>query len=200
VRLFIILILALFATQASASKSQVDCGKFHYDDEELITTDNAIAACTAAIAENVNDSRAYATRANAYLKKNNLDAALADFDKYIALKPNDSNGYDGRAEVFHRKGNLDKAIADISRSILLADAEAKQIDPTDKGFPLGYSERAKLYEEKGDREHAIADYKKVLEIDPIDKESFNKLKSFGVKIIKSPSGWGMEVYKEPEFQ
>lgn len=185
---------------ADALRAQVDCGKFHYDDEEKITTDNALAACTRAINENAKDDQAYATRANIFLKKNNLDGALSDFNQYILLKPKNADGYSGRAEVYHRKGNLDKAIADVSRYIEISDADSKEIDPNDKGFPLGYSQRAELYEAKGDRDHAIADYKKVLELDPIDQEAFQKLKSYGIKIIEAPNGWGMEVYKEPKFQ
>src|SRR5262249_12876252 len=50
---------------------------------------------------------ALANRALAYARKNQTDAAMADYETSIRLMPDFWPGYSGRGSIFERKGDLD---------------------------------------------------------------------------------------------
>jgi tetratricopeptide (TPR) repeat protein len=61
----------------------------------------------------------YLKRGGDYLKKNELDYALADFNTLIRLDPNYAQAYNGRGQVYQKKGALEKALTDFDRALRL---------------------------------------------------------------------------------
>jgi tetratricopeptide (TPR) repeat protein len=88
----------------------------------------------------------YINRGTAYLLKDDLDRALADFTHAITRRPDRAVVYFNRAAVYFRKHDYDRALADLNKTIKL------QPD-----FALAYTKRGVVYYHKGDTERALAD-------------------------------------------
>jgi tetratricopeptide (TPR) repeat protein len=98
---------------------------------------------------------AYNNRGSGYIKKGQLDRAIADYDKAIKLDPDVAMAYYNRGETYGKKGELDRAIADYDKAIAL--------DPNDAD---AYNNRGLIYARKGEGDPAIADYDKAIKLDP----------------------------------
>ena len=100
-------------------------------------------------APNPDDPRAYINRGIAYARQDNLDMAMADFNKAIALNPNDAEAYNYRGKAYMSAKNFDNAIEDFSRAIAL--------NPDNPTF---YHNRGMVFQEAGDENSATADFLK----------------------------------------
>jgi tetratricopeptide (TPR) repeat protein len=74
--------------------------------------DDAIAECNGVIAKQPKYQFALNNRADAYMGKGNLDAALKDLNAILNLNPNNVRARVARGELFERRRNLDQARGD----------------------------------------------------------------------------------------
>ena len=114
---------------ANACQFQVDVNRI------ISTSDRIIATCSQTISfEQSNEqsnlpsspevvaavrktlTATYALRGLSYLRKGNLDNAIADLSEAIRLDPNNASVYCDRSHAYERKGNLNKAKADIEQA------------------------------------------------------------------------------------
>jgi tetratricopeptide (TPR) repeat protein len=123
--------------------------------------DRVIRSCTTIIQSDRLSSRpaallsAYVFRAVAFGGYQQLDLAIADFDKAVTLQPaNIDTRYNG-AVALERKGEFDQALNDLAKVI-----EAR---PDDQN---GLFERGYVYLKKGEYDRAIDDFDKVLRMNP----------------------------------
>lgn len=144
--------------------------------KDSATADQRIQGCTAAINSGRFQGKAlglaYRLRAYAelYLKRNESDEALRDYDAAIKLDPTDPSSYYGRADIYkvkafqasgpQRKQYIDFAIRDFSENIRLSA----------KPHPLDYINRSNAYSLDGDNDRAAKDLGQALRLDPSDKE------------------------------
>jgi tetratricopeptide (TPR) repeat protein len=123
--------------------------------------DRVIRSCTALIQSHQFDNRpdvllvSYVFRATAFGSYQQLDLALADFDKAVALQPANIDTRYNRAVALERKGEFDQALLDLAKVI-----EAR---PNDLN---GLYERGYVYLKKGEYDRAIADFDQLLRINP----------------------------------
>ena len=89
-------------------------------------------------------------RGNEYLDQDDLDRAIAEFDKAIQLNPNLTGAYHNRGYAFGMKGDLDRAISDLDKAI--------QLDPN---YALAYSNRWLAYAQIGVRNAGVSAMLKV---------------------------------------
>jgi tetratricopeptide (TPR) repeat protein len=123
--------------------------------------DRVIRSCTAIIQSHQFDNRpdvvhlGYAFRAIAFGGYQQLDLAIADFDKAVALQPANIDTRFNRAVTLEQKGEYDQALNDLAKVI-----EAR---PNDLN---GFYERGYVYLKKGEYGRAIDDFDQVLRINP----------------------------------
>jgi tetratricopeptide (TPR) repeat protein len=73
-----------------------------------------------AIKFNPNDEAAYFSRGNAYIRKDEIEKAIADYTRAIEINPQYSDAYYNRGTIYGKeKGMHEKAISDFSRAIEL---------------------------------------------------------------------------------
>ena len=123
--------------------------------------DRVIRSCTAIIQSHQFDNRpdllhlAYVFRAAAFGEYQQLDLAIADFDKAVALQPADIDTRYNRAVALERKGEFDRALVDLAKVI---EARPKDLN--------GLYERGYVYLKKGEYDRAIGDFDELLRINP----------------------------------
>jgi tetratricopeptide (TPR) repeat protein len=123
--------------------------------------DRVIRYCTAIIQSHQFDNRpdvlhlGYVFRAAAFGNYQQLDLAIADFDKAVALQPANIDTRYNRAVALERKGEFDQALVDLAKVIA-----ARPKDPN------GLYERGYVYLKKGEYDRAIADFDELLRINP----------------------------------
>ena len=100
-------------------------------------------------------SLAYLNRGLAKKSNNDIQGALADYNKAITLNPADHKAFLNRGNINFNASKWDEAIADYDRSISLNDQNAKS-----------FSSRGAAYGSKGNYQQAIQDITKALELDP----------------------------------
>ena len=138
-----------------------------------------------------------------HVARQELDAAVADFDRAISLRPEFAFAYLSRGVAARRSGNLDRAVADFDHAIALApgmaDAFAARGDAfrakgdLDKAIldftraiaitPKAskyFSGRGDVFSAKGDLDRAIADYDQALALAPDDRH-IRDMKAFALK-------------------
>ncbi len=86
---------------------------------------------TRAIEADPHNPRPYFLRGNAYLDRDEFDAAIADYSKAIALDPADAVAYNNRGIAYRNKRDPDRAIEDYSKAV--------EINP---GYRDAYNNRA----------------------------------------------------------
>ncbi|NEP46249.1 MAG: tetratricopeptide repeat protein, partial [Okeania sp. SIO2H7] len=97
----------------------------------------------------------WSNRGNIKVAQNQLEAALADYEKAIELAPYAPDPYLNRGIVYERLEDWEKAIADYNRVL--------EIDPEDA---IAYNNRGNAEGGNGEWERAIADYQKAFELVP----------------------------------
>ena len=130
-------------------------------------------------------ARAYNNRGNAYAKNNNLEAALADYNKAIGLDPEYGDAYFSRATVYLRKKNPDPAIADFNKALEIYDTTPEVESLT----VHSYNNRAGAYEQKGDLDRALADYSKAIEMSPGYAAAYNNRAVLYLKRQEYANSW-----------
>lgn len=88
-------------------------------------------------------------------KKENFDAAIANFDKALALNPNYAEAYNSRGEARSRLRDYEGAIKDYNQAITL-----------DPKLAIAYSNRGASYHRSGKYKEAIKDYGQSIALDP----------------------------------
>ena len=120
--------------------------------------DPAIAACTRVIAAKASSTAelvlAHNFRGMQFLKKDDFDGALADFDKASKLDPNSAVPHSSMGTLYLRKGDYEAAIAAVSEAIRLGPRASD------------YSLRGDIYLKKGQHDLAVKDYNSAIEINP----------------------------------
>jgi tetratricopeptide (TPR) repeat protein len=84
-----------------------------------------------------------------------LDGAMADYDRALQLKPDLDRVYNNRGEIKRVRGDLDGAIQDYDKAIQLR-----------KDFAAAYNNRCEAKFQKGDMEGALEDFDKAVKLDP----------------------------------
>jgi tetratricopeptide (TPR) repeat protein len=153
----------------------------------------AAAACDRAIASGKfgggDLAGLYYVRGVEHAKKNEADAALADYSRAIELDPKLPRVFNDRGSLYGGKGEFDLAIKDFDRVIELDPSNApafnnrgltyknkgdydRAIQDLDQAirlapnYLLAYWNRGDAYRKKADRDHAVADYQKALSLNP----------------------------------
>ena len=129
----------------------------------VILFDQAIDYITGQIRANPGDWAKYVWRANVWLKRNEFDTAIADYNEAIRLNPGSAGvAHQGRGRAWRNKKDYDKAIADCN--------EAIRLDP---GHALAYYTRGVVWSDKKDYDKAIADYNEAIRLDPGFARAYN---------------------------
>ena len=116
--------------------------------------EDAVTAITRAI-ELTPRSAFYANRGNFYVKQDELDKALDDYNRAIEINPNSASGYVGRGVVYRERDELDKALDNYDRAIEIAPNHAN-----------AFNNRGNVYHKQGELELALDDYDRAIEIAP----------------------------------
>jgi tetratricopeptide (TPR) repeat protein len=123
--------------------------------------DRVIRSCTAIIQSHQFDNRpdvlhvGYVFRAAAFGNYQQLDLAIADFDKAVALQPANIDTRYNRAVALERKGDFDQALVDLAKVV---EARPKDLN--------GLYERGYVYLKKSEYDLAIRDFDELLRINP----------------------------------
>ncbi|UII26292.1 tetratricopeptide repeat protein [Fulvivirga maritima] len=122
----------------------------------------AIEKYSHALSINPGQAEALYNRAKCYVKLQQVEKALQDFDTLIEHHNSVAFYYSERAVVRHLNKQNDKAMEDLDKAV--------ELEP-DK--PFRYSSRAFIKEKMGDLQGALADYEKTISLDPEDAIAFN---------------------------
>ena len=95
----------------------------------------------------------YYNRADAWLKKDDYNKAIADYNKAIEIDPNYAAAYNNRAIIWRKKGEYNKAIADHNKAV--------ELNPN---YAEAYHNRGFAYLELGNHEEAVTDFNQCLKI------------------------------------
>jgi len=124
-----------------------------------------IASCTALIQsgeESASDLVSdFVNRGNARLDRQEIDAAIADYDEVLRHDPTYAVGWYDRGTAFRMKKDYDKAIADYGRAIAL-----------DPKYEDAFVNRGVAHAAKGETDRAIADYTTALLLDASDVAAY----------------------------
>lgn len=143
-------------------------GLARYESEDY---DGAIDRFTTAIAQSdvpdqmVSPADIYIYRGNAYYYKagvNDIDRAIADFNKAIEIKPDDAYAYGNRGTLHYYKGEYDRAIVDFDQALKLTPDHV-----------VIYINRGAAYYNKGEYDRAIADHDKAIKLKPDFAAAYN---------------------------
>lgn len=115
---------------------------------------NGVTLWTEVIRHYPSLERAYVNRADAYLRKGELNLAMSDIEKALNLNPRYARGYGLRGAIFKMNRQYDKAMKDFDRAISL---DPERIDT--------YLNRGRLFAQKNDFSPALDDFKKVLSME-----------------------------------
>jgi lipoprotein NlpI len=125
----------------------------------VMTADERLAACTAAIEAAAGDWRslaaAYAVRARVYLARKDFDHAIADYSQIIKYDPQNRYVYAHRGRAYAYNEDFDRAIADFGEEI--------RIEPTNEAV---YVDRAVAYHRSGRISSAMSDYDHAIGLNP----------------------------------
>jgi tetratricopeptide (TPR) repeat protein len=97
----------------------------------------------------------YFYRGNAYISKNEMDRAVADYDQAIKIKPDFAPAYQNRGAVYLTKSDTTRAISDYDRAITIRPESAES-----------YNNRGVAYSINKDLDRAIADYDQAVKLQP----------------------------------
>ena len=124
-----------------------------------ISLDLQISGCTALIASGALVSQglvvAHNIRGNAYLKKNEYDRAIQDFDESVRINPNYAKAFNNRGVAHQRKGEYERAIENFDEAIRL-----------DSDYAIAFANRANAHQKTGEYGRAAQDYSEVIRLQP----------------------------------
>ncbi len=123
--------------------------------------DEALAAFTAAIKADPNNTDAYWGRALVYESKGDYNSAIADYTAMIKSNPTNARAYFLRGTVYFYKGDYNSAIADYTATIGIAPDAVP-----------AYGYRGETYYASGHLTESLADFQKYFSFHP---NSANKL-------------------------
>jgi tetratricopeptide (TPR) repeat protein len=130
--------------------------------------EQAIRACSEAIALDPGDAVSHLNRAYEYLQKGDHARSFADYTRAIEIDPARWDALQGRAWALFKSGRPAAALAD-AEAALKIKADASQALDT----------RGHILEALGRREEAIADFRRALAIEPRLSGSREGLKRLG---------------------
>jgi curved DNA-binding protein CbpA/Tfp pilus assembly protein PilF len=131
----------------------------------------------------------YRESAIEWIRKGDLDRAIADLERAIELAPGDAKAYRQRGNAWGLKGDVDRALSDYDRALRLAPNDSavfhdrglmwqrnKELDKAlvdlDRAVrmsftdPEVYSDRGAVWFEKGRYDRALADLDQAIKINP----------------------------------
>ena len=123
--------------------------------------ENSVELLSTSIENDPDFKLAYASRGSAYMRLNEIKAAIADFDKAIELDDTYSRGYHLRGLAREKLGENDLAKADFDRAI--------ELDPE---YGAAYYSRATLLTKMGQEELAVDDMEMVTHLTNRNLEEF----------------------------
>ena len=147
--------LAFTALPARADDRQVclSIGTDDYKKEGYLK--RGLAACDRAIKSGDFSGKTLATyyrqRADWKARMDDLNGAMADFNKSIELNKDDHESFDYRGDLWVKMGNDERALADYE--------QANRLKPT---YAASYFSRGEIFRKRGDKEQAIAEYEKAI--------------------------------------
>ena len=113
------------------------------------SADQKIAACTAVIQSGHYSGKSLAlvfnNRANGYLRKEDFDRAMADYDQALKLDANYALAYNNRGEVYFLRKNYDRAIADFDQAIRIDPQPPVTADDRGRTGTNVYNNRGYVY-------------------------------------------------------
>lgn len=118
----------------------------------------AVRDFSAAIKLNERFADAYRGRALAFQELNQLDSALADFDRAIALDPNDHLAYAQRGALHADDGEYGKAVQDFTKVLLIVSAPYSKEAERTRGN--AHVLRGEAYLAQGMYDKALKDHKR----------------------------------------
>src|SRR5215467_9465910 len=116
-------LVAIAASSAARAEDKHDCLE-HKDDNVRIQ------GCSALILHDPRDAVAFHNRGLAYVAKDDIDRAIADYTRAIELNPNYGPAFEARGRAYARKGDYIRAIADVTRASELAPKVADVVKTT----------------------------------------------------------------------
>ncbi len=126
-----------------------------------------IGACSAILERDPRVAEAYYNRGVSRMQLNQLEGALADFNKAIEINPKDPDAWNNRGLIYSRLGKPGDAVSDFSRAVELDDLYGK-----------AYCNRGLVYLKLGRTAEAEEDLKKAARLGV--KEAEDYLKSKGI--------------------
>ena len=124
-----------------------------------ISLDLQISGCTALIESGAlmqqGLATAYNIRGNVYVKKNEYDRAIHDYDESISINPNYAKAFNNRGIAHQKKGEYERAIENFN--------EAIRLDPN---YAVAVANRATTYQKNGEYDRAVQDYDEVIRLQP----------------------------------
>jgi len=103
------------------------------------------------------DVYVYLGRASAYLAKEDIDGAIADYGRVLLIHPDNVHAYVGRGFAYNVKGESERAIADCNRAIEIS---------RERG--LGQFCRGHVHIANGNIELALADFNQAIQLNSRD--------------------------------
>lgn len=125
--------------------------------------EEALAAFSAAIAQDPTYANAYSNRAAVYHHQGLHDRAITDATTALRLNPRSGVAYINRGGAYASTGQTAQALADYTTAI-----EVDSLVRTD-----AYMDRARLYAKQGQVDQAIADYTHVIALDPYQEKAYH---------------------------
>jgi tetratricopeptide (TPR) repeat protein len=187
--------MALWQAVAAHAGPLEDC-------DQAQDLDRRIHGCTERIRQFPKDAAAFFNRGSAFLRRGDLDLAIADNTTVLRIDPGYAAAYYYRGIAYERRERYDQAVADFGKTVELNPRHAEAFDASarvhlktaqrklalrdaqravslDPLNPTFLSTRAQVYEALGRTKDAIADYQQVLSSDPSVKAAIDALKRHG---------------------
>ncbi len=159
------LVLAALAIGPSAARAEDQQDIARCKGEADTTPEQQIAACTALIETAGREGRdlalAYFHRAAAYLKRQDFDSAIRDFDAGLAQDADNAAAWFGRGVAHEGKGEPEGAIDDYNAAIKRDPDNVKAL-----------SNRAAIYADQRAYERALEDNNRVVDLAPDEPRSY----------------------------
>jgi tetratricopeptide (TPR) repeat protein len=160
-----------------------------------------MAVATSAVPAHAQGAReatagSYLDRGQSWVRRGELERAIADFNLALEFYPGFAGAYQNRALVRLRKGDLEGALADLDRALNLdprlveaylgrseiryrqgalegAISDSTKAIELNPGLAEAWNNRALARQEKGDLDGALADYDRSVQLNPKAASTYN---------------------------